>query len=169
MEVSALESPFSFRLKTSFGEIWVNQRGAPLFSVLLQETDEEGVIGWQGEYDRASIAIKLLNINGKYFLATMFIEGMKTAFFSTEEMVFSEEIVKEMGNVDILFFEKQGEDISDAQAKKILEEVDARVVVVPKTTTEGFMRKNGFPIDSSEKVSLSKSSLPEEKTLFYAI
>jgi hypothetical protein len=169
MEVTTLDNPFSFRIKTSSGEIWINKQGAPLFSILLQETEEEDVISWQGEYDRASIAIKLINIQGKYSLATIVVEGMRISFFSTEGMVFSEELIKQMGNIDILFFERQGESISDSQAKKILEEIDPRVIIVPIQTTESFMKKNGFPLESLEKISLSKSSLPEEKTLFYAV
>jgi hypothetical protein len=171
MKISPLSSPFSFLLDTKEGKVSVNETSDGVFSLFMteQENDEKNILHWPGEYEKNGVAAYLVDLGGERFLGKMHAENMNFAFLSSGKIKNLADHEESFGAVDILLFEKGEDGPGDAEMKKFLETLDPRVVIFVGEAAKSFAQKSGFAVEEKTEISISRSSLPSDKTEFYGM
>ena len=173
MKISTLDSPFAFSLSSEFGDISINEYGENI-SVFLQEQkkDKDKVFHWPGEYEMGGIAIFLQKVGGRSALGKIFVEHIRTVFFTDEDLSTLEntDTLKEaFGNTDILIFKKGENGLSESQIKKLIDDIDPQVLVATGIETKELFKKMSLPLIAKDTLSFTKKSLPQEHTEYFAI
>lgn len=130
-----------------------------------EETPQEGVISWPGEYDLDQVAIRGIGHDeGKKVSYSVEVEGVRCAFLSSPLHDWSDHELELLGDVDVLCI--PADDVKLAQ--KIIDEVDPRVLIPLPTKNEDtfseLLRVCGAQgKESQDDYKLkSKASLPME-------
>jgi len=177
MKISTLDSPFSFLLKTEYGDLSVNKKGENL-SLFLEEQkkDVEKVFHWPGEYEMGGIAMFIQDIGGTNNIGKVFVEHMRVVFFTDENLktgenteVSQESLKNAFGNTDILIFKKGENGLTESQIKKLIDEIDPQVLVATGIETKELFKKMALPVMAKDSLSFTKKSLPQEHTEYYSL
>lgn len=145
--------------------------------------EEPKVLTWPGEYEVAGIAITALQLKSdakkeakKSMIYSFDADGLKVCYISNFEVPVSDELMEEIGDVDILMVPVGKGNLDEMH--KTIEEIEPRLVIPVGYHTEGlkaeagdlqaFLKKNGIvsqtPVD---KFSVDgRNNLPQEKTEF---
>ena len=145
-------------------------------------TGNPKILNWTGEYEVAGIAItaQTLSSEQKKGEQTMFYildtDGLKICYLTDLDVSFTEEVIENIGEVDVLILPVGTEKNSYKQAHQVIEEIEPRSVIPMYYKTPG-LKVELEPIDDFAKqagltniqpkdkfVLTSKSDLPEEKT-----
>ncbi len=171
MKISTLESPFSFLLSTEFGEVSLNEKGKNI-SVFLNEQkkdNDEKIFHWPGEYEMGGVAVFLKNIGGDSNIGKVFVERIRVVFFTDEGLTSADDMVAKIGNTDVLIFQKGENGMTEAQIKKLIEEIDPQVLVATGIKTKELFKKMALPVIAKDTLSFTKKSLPQEHTEYYSL
>ena len=145
---------------------------------------EPKLLTWPGEYEVAEIAITALEINdakegkkaaNKATIYSFDADGLKVCYISDFTVAVTEELMENIGDVDILVVPVKG---NLEEMHKTVEEIEPRIVIPIGYKTTGlkveagdldaFLKKTGAAAATpKEKFSVSsRSDLPQEKTEF---
>jgi hypothetical protein len=127
-------------------------------------TQNGKVVTWPGEYEFGGTGIITFELPNKKLGAKVLTEGLRMLFLPASSQEFSEHDLEVFGDVDILVLETA--DQADS-LKKLIEEIDPKVVIPVGSTQEKFLgMMGGGNVQSSENFICSSSSLPVDQTQF---
>lgn len=146
-------------------------------------TEVEGnpkVLNWPGEFEVSNVAIEALNPLGENISFFIFaLDGIKVCHLSYLSHELSEEMIDQIGEIDILLVPVGGSEVMDGKtAQKVVEALEPRVVIpmlYAATETklniggaEEFLKAMGkTEVEPMEKFSIGgRSSLPEDRMDF---
>jgi len=152
-----------FEIKTTEAKFTLSQAGI----------DIEGfIISTPGEYERRGVSVQGITLDG---------EQKPIYIIHTEEMAFcypdglnhelDEEIVKLIGDIDILFV-PLGENGSMPLklAQKLISDIDSRVVIpMLYSDIEQFKSAEGITDGEIDQLKIKKADLPQEERKFYIL
>lgn len=147
---------------------------------------EPNVLTWPGEYEVAEIAITALELSApadskkgaakKSMIYSFDADGLKVCYISDFNVPISDELMENIGDVDVLMVPIHG---NLEEIHKTIEEIEPRIVIpigyktpglkVEAGDLEAFIKKTGAPAAAKpvEKFSVnSRGDLPQEKTEF---
>ncbi|MFA4814734.1 MAG: MBL fold metallo-hydrolase [Candidatus Gracilibacteria bacterium] len=138
------------------------------------------VLDWSGEFEVSNVAIESICPLGESFNIFIFaLDGIKICHLSYLAHELSEEIIDQIGEVDVLMVPVGGAEVLDGKtAQKVVEAIEPRVVIpmlYAATETKlniggasEFLKAMGkTTVEPIDKYSLSsRSSLPEDRMEF---
>jgi len=152
-----------FEIKTTEAKVSLNQEGI----------DIEGfVIGTPGEYERRGVSVQGITLEGEqkpvYIIHT---EEMTLCYPDGLSQELDEEIVKIIGDIDILFV-PLGENgsMSLKLAQKLIADIDPRVVIpMLYVSIDQFKSAEGITEEEIDQLKIKKSELPVEERKFFIL
>ncbi len=147
-------------------------------------TTETKILNWPGEYEVGGIAItaQLLSSETEKGVHNMLYmldaEGLKICYLSNLSGSFTEEIIENIGEVDVLILPVGADKDAPKKAHQLIEQIEPRAVVPMLFKTDGligdtqgiedFAKQAGLTtIETRDKFTLgNKNDLPEDKTEF---
>ncbi|MFA6023802.1 MAG: MBL fold metallo-hydrolase [Candidatus Gracilibacteria bacterium] len=138
------------------------------------------VLDWPGEFEVCSVAIESINLLAENLNIFIFaIDGIKICHLSALSHELSEELVNQIGEVDILMVPVGGAEVLDGKlAQKVVEAIEPRMVIPMFFAATDTKLGIGGPADflkamgkteviPAEKFSInSRASLPEDRMDF---
>lgn len=127
---------------------------------------EPYVIDCPGEYEVKGISLKAFPLPGQtFFFFNLIIDGIKICFIDNVDTELDEEIIDNIGDIDVLLISVAGESSPNAdKAHKIIEKIEPRCVIPmdysiegatePLQTNEAFLKSVG----AGEKEPVAKFS-----------
>ncbi len=147
-------------------------------------SDDPEILTWPGEYEVSGIAITAVEITDnkdgkkspkKATIYSFDADGLKVCYISDFDIPIAEDLMENIGDVDILVVPVKG---NLDEMHKTIEEIEPRMVIPVGYKTDGlkeeagdldaFLKKTGAAgAKTAEKFSVStRSELPQEKTEF---
>jgi hypothetical protein len=101
--------------------------GALLLKSSPEETTQEGVVSWPGEYDVTGIAIRGIGQkDGQQVSYMTVVDGTRCAFLSSPLMDWTDPELESLGDVDVMIAPAEEAKI----LQKLVEEIDPRVLIL---------------------------------------
>lgn len=162
---------FAYEVDSSLGKIGINQVGKDLSVYLSQQPEGKTreILHWPGEYEINGVSVFLQLVGGENFLAKIFVEGVRVVFFNDTGVSELGDVHKFFGNTDVLVLGKDSQGLAKADMKKLIEKVDPRVLIGASGNTEAMLKDFSFPLDYSDSVKITKSSLPSDQSLYFIV
>lgn len=146
----------------------------------IAEVEGAKVLNWPGEFEVSNVAIEAICPLGENLSIFIFaLDGIKICHLSNLSHELTEELIDQIGEVDVLMIPVGGSDVLDGKtAQKVVEAIEPRVVIpmlYAATDTKlniggaaEFLKAMGkTQVEPVEKFSLgARSSLPEDRMEF---
>lgn len=126
-------------------------------------------ISTPGEYERGGVSVLAINYNeDNGVVYQCIIEDMTLLFPSLLRQNISDEVVKDIGNIDILFVPLGAEDtLNVSEAQKLVAKIDPRLVIpMLFSDISEFKTAEGFANEEQEVLKIKKTDLPQEERRF---
>ncbi|MCF7846674.1 MAG: MBL fold metallo-hydrolase [Candidatus Gracilibacteria bacterium] len=137
----------------------------------LSALDAKKVLSLPGEYEISEILVKGFQPKQGRVTFKITMEDIAVAHFPAITLVPEAKFIDRLGeNVDVVLL-PLGEDLTPKTAKKLIEEIDPRVVIFggdPQFFPE-IKEMTGAQILEENSVDISRSKLPEEKTEYWIL
>lgn len=158
----------SFILETKKDKIGINcHKGELQIFLSEQKKDAKGLFHWPGEYEMNGISFFLSPPEGNQSIGRIFVEGVRIVLFNDSGInEVNDELIKFFGNVDVLIVEKSDDGLNKADMKKLLEKIDARILVACQGSTAIALKEYSYPFSTSETINITKASLPSDISEF---
>ena len=188
-EVSVVLDPFSDSIglipPSIEADVVVVSSDDPAHNNASSLQGEPRVFDWPGEYEIGGVHFHMIHSFRTLEKAEKQIEnnitiihfnGIRLCHLGAQARPLTEGQVEQIGDIDILFVPVGGESTLDAKAaKKMLEEIEPRIVIPMMYSTEGNQTKLGpvsdflsemgvQPEESPASFKFKKSELPEDTT-----
>ncbi len=162
----------------------------PAYAHVKAVQGEPRVFSWPGEYETGGVHFRLLHSfhnkpedadQKENNIALMYFNGLRFCHLGAQGRMVSEEQVDMMGDVDVLFVPVGGGSVlSSKEAKKVVEEIEPRVVIPMLYATEGstqgfapladFLKEMGSQaVEPVSSYKFKKSDLPDDNTQLVVI
>lgn len=153
----------------------------PEDSKLAEVKDMVKTFNWPGEYEVAGVPIVGMNAwtrsrtkeeeggekGDRTIIFTMEVDGIKICHLGGLGHKLTAEMAEEIGDVDVLFVPVGDVGNLNGKAEEVIDQIDPRVVVLMGTSAKEVDAKLEEQV---EKLTItSRSSLPEDKTLYYLL
>jgi hypothetical protein len=169
----------SFTIATSKGqEIYLNPKKEQaassklIFTIFNAESNQEDfaskkAINWPGEYELEGVLVKSFNTEKNQLAHFFKIEDVRFGFLNDLSIVLNEEQLEPLVNSDVLFLPKTSSGLKNKELKKIVEEIDPRIIILMGETAlfpELLKELGSEPVQSQQEYAISVKNLPVEHT-----
>lgn len=123
-----------------------------------------------GEYERKGVFVEGIKSNSN----TIFVvhaEGISLCYTGSLTHLIIDEVIKQIGDIDILFIPLGEESsISVAQAGELIAKIDPRIVI-PMLYSElsEFIKQEGISDEEIESLKIKRAELPEGERKFFLL
>lgn len=152
-----------FEIKTIQTKVGLNRGGIEI----------EGMkIAGPGEYERRGVSVEVVNLKEKEDLVYIcHIEDIAICYPGILNQDLNEEVVKEIGDIDILFVPLGEENsLNVKSAQKLIADIDPRVVIpMLYADLEEFKSAEGITDGEVDTLKIKKIDLPQEERKFYIL
>ncbi len=176
--IDPYDSGIGINLPKLKGDIVLVSRKSPGHDNAKAVEGGNKIIYWPGEYEIKGVSINAQKIPSEdkeilYF--TLNTDGINVCFLGDIGKGLSEELIENIGDVDILILPVGGHGVMDAKtAHSVVEELEPRIVIPVHFAIPGlkdeyddvdvFLKFNGVPNEPKDKLTIgSKTDLPVEK------
>ena len=188
-EASVVINPYSSSIglklpSLTADAVLVSQQDA---DIMAFDRDDVKILDWPGEYEVCGVAITSQKLKPKptdgengtdTTLFTLNVDNLKICYFDNLGVDLTQEMVENIGQVDILMIPVGTEKNAYKKAHEIIEEIEPRIVIpmlyrtdglnVELESIENFAKQAGITaLQPSNKFSINaKSDLPQEQTQY---
>lgn len=171
---------FSFKIETNKKTLLLNpQKNAAADKNLVltifshfEEGDsfaEKPAIAWPGEFEYGGIAVKSYATREDSLAQYFELDGVRIAFLGDLKKIIAPEKLEPFVNADILFLPKIADGMPNKDLKKLVEEIDPRILVLAGEEaffSEVFKELGADKPETLAVLEIEKGSLPQDHTRF---
>tara|TARA_A100001037_G_C15041857_1_gene585879 strand:- start:369 stop:980 length:612 start_codon:yes stop_codon:yes gene_type:complete len=146
----------------------------------LRSNSDYNLFSGPGEYESGGIALRGIptagtTVNSEKIINTIYnveLEGMQTAFFGRPSSKFTDNVIRELGKVDILIIPSNDQILDSDQIAYAVREIEPKLVILSNHGESGVISNNvknlvselGTQIDIPvNKLNVAKSNLTESR------
>ena len=176
MKIEFLQN-LSFKISAKNGNVFVNSAEeiddektvVAIFSS-EQNLENKKVVDFPGEFEIAEIAVKSKFLRDENLSSIFKIENVNFGFLGDLRKIVSIEKLEFFANCEVLFLPVFADGIGKKDLKKIVEEIDPKIVIFAGEPAEFESVAAEFGgAEKLENLEISKTKLPADKTLFYIL
>jgi len=175
---------FSFSLKGEKEELLLlnpqenkNYSDKLILSIFSEQNFQENfqkkpVVNWPGEFEFKEITVKSFATRENGLGQIFRFEDINFGFLGDLKKLISQEKMEPLSNTDVLFLPKTNDGMSNKDLKKLIEEIDPRIVILAgeeNLFNELLKELGASSLERKESFTISKSKLPSDHTEFIAL
>ena len=132
---------------------------------------DDFVIDGPGEYERKGVFVQAIKPNGDGCIYVVNTETINLCYTGLIREMISDEAIKEIGDIDILFVPLGDEGTMDVKkASTLISKIDPRTVIpMLYTDISEFKKAEGIVEEDLETLKIKKIDLPDEERKFYIL
>ena len=140
-----------------------------IFSEFEKAGDFSPAVDWPGEFEYAGISVKSFNTRENGLAQFFEFNGVRFGLLGDLKKIISEEKLEPLVNADVLFLPKTADGMSNKELKKLLEEIDPRIIVLcgEDLLFADLLKELGSaPLAATEDFEITKEKLPQDHSVF---
>jgi len=171
------QGKFTFTLKGKKQTVFINPTenmsdknlALSIFSEFENSGDFSPSVDWPGEFEYAGISIKSFKTRDNGLAQFFEFNKIRFGFLGDLKKIISEEKLEPLLNADILFLPKTSDGMNNKDVKKIVEEIDPRIIILCGEDilfTDLLKELGSGDVSPEDEFEISKEKLPQDHSIF---